>query len=167
MANCIPVFMRIDTRMVHGQIVVRWTTINKCRNVIIVDHALANDAFMANFYKKAAQKGIKTDVISPEEAVAQWNEGCFGPEDINTMLVFKDVANAYNLWKSGFPMEEINLGNQVNNHGRRQVSREVFLTLEDYQMLKEMHDAGLRIFLQAIPEDELEEFSVVEAAFAE
>jgi len=165
MANCNVAFMRVDTRMVHGQIVVKWTTIYKCRYVIIVDRALAADPFMSNFYKKAAQKGIKIDVTDPKTATKQWNAGNFGPSERNVMIVFKDATNAYNLWKEGFPVKEVDLGNQVAAHGKKQISREVFLSEEEFNLLKEMNEGGVRVYMQVIPEDTPTEFDGIAKVF--
>ena len=166
MANCNVQFMRIDTRMVHGQIVTKWATVNKCKYVIIVDNALAADPFMSNFYKNAAQKGIKIDVCDPIKAAKQWSEGKFGPSERNVMLVFKDATNAYNLWKEGFPVQEIDLGNQVASHGKKQISREVFLSEDEFNKLKEMHEGGVRVYMQVIPEDTPIEFDGIARIFA-
>ncbi len=165
MANCNVQFMRVDTRMVHGQIVTKWATVNKCKYVIIIDKALAADPFMSNFYKKAAQKGIKIDVSDPVKATKQWNEGKFGPSERNVMIVFKDATNAYNLWKEGFPVKEVDLGNQVASHGKKQISREVFLSEDEFLKLKEMSEGGVRVYLQVIPEDTPIEFDGIAKIF--
>ena len=168
MANCSIQFMRIDTRMVHGQVVTKWATVKHCRMVIIIDAALAKDPFMSNFYKKAAQKGIKIDVSDPVTATKQWNEGKFGPAGRNVMVVFKDAQNVYDLYKEGFggwPEDGVDIGNQVAQAGKRQISRDCFLSDEEYAQLKEVNDAGIRVYVQNIPENAPQEFDVVEKVF--
>ncbi len=165
MPNCNVQFMRIDTRMVHGQIVTKWATVNHCKHVIIIDKALDADPFMANFYKKAAQKGVKIDVSSPVKATKAWNKESFGPAGRNAMIVFKDATNVYNLWKEGFPIKEVDIGNQVAGNGKKQISREVFLSDDEFAKLKEMYEGGVRVYMQIIPEDSPMEFPEVEKKF--
>jgi D-glucosaminate-specific PTS system IIB component len=154
MANANVRFLRIDTRLVHGQIIVRWTTVEQCRRVMIIDRAVDADPFMSGFYRKASQKGVLIDVTSPERAKLAWDAGEFGEAGENVLVVFKDVSNAYDTWRAGFPMEAVNLGNQVSIPGRKRISRDVYLCEDDYLKLREMSDAGVRVFMQVLPEDE-------------
>ncbi|MCI1318158.1 MAG: PTS sugar transporter subunit IIB [Atopobiaceae bacterium] len=165
MANAVVKFMRVDTRMVHGQIITKWTTINQCKHVMIIDKLLDSDPFMSSFYKKAAQKGVKIDVTSPEKAKKAWDNDKFGPSDKNLLVVFRDATNAYNTWKLGFPMEALDLGNQVDAAGKKQISREVFLSEDEFNKLKEMNDAGVHVYMQVIPEDTPTEFDAIAKVF--
>jgi D-glucosaminate-specific PTS system IIB component len=167
MANANVRFLRIDTRLVHGQIIVRWTTIERCRRVMIVDRAVDADPFMSSFYRKASQKGVLIGVTSPEGAKRAWDAGEFGEEGENVLVVFKDVANAYDTWRAGFPMEAVNLGNQVAIPGRKRISRDVYLCEDDYLKLREMSDAGVRVFMQVLPEDESVGIDLIGKAFGD
>lgn len=165
MANANVRFMRIDTRMVHGQIIVRWTTVAHCKHVMIVDKQLDDDPFMSSFYKKASQKGVRIDVTSPEGAKKAWDEGDFGPEGENVLVVFKNVSNAYETWRQGFPMESIDLGNQVDIVGRKRISRDVYLSEDDFNKLKAMNDGGVRVYMQVLPEDDPVELNDIANVF--
>lgn len=168
MGNANVRFMRVDTRMVHGQIITKWASAKQCRLIIIVDKNLDADPFMSNFYKKAAQKGVKIDVTSPEKATKNWDAGKFGPEGRNVMVVFKDVQNVYDLYKCGFKgwaEDGVDIGNQVAAHGKTQLDRDVFLSEEEMNMLEEVNNAGIPVYMQLIPEQASTDFAGMKKAF--
>lgn len=152
--------MRIDTRGIHGQIAVKWSAVANSKTIYVVDKATAGNAFMANFYRSAAPKSIKTvEVFTPESLVEAYNSG--NVIDDNVFVIFKDIQNCYDLFKLGFPFEAVNVGNQAMKPGKKQIIREVFLSEKEYEQLKEMNDAGVRIYIQIIPEQSSYDFKMI------
>ena len=144
------VWVRIDTRIIHGQIVVKWSKKVGCKSVVVVDKNLAADPFMANFYKMSAPSGFDVTMVTAEKAKEMWDNDGFNTD--KTMIICKDVKNLYDLWKTGFPLPLVDIGNQVSAPGKTQITTEVFLSKPEYDMLKEMSDAGIDVFMQIIPE---------------
>ncbi len=144
------VWARIDTRIIHGQIVVKWSKKVGCTSVVVVDKNLAADPFMANFYKMSAPKGFDVTMVTAEKAKEMWDTDGFNTA--KTMIICKDAANLYELWKTGFPLPLVNIGNQVSAPGKTQITTEVFLSPEEFGKLKEINDSGVRVFMQIIPE---------------
>ena len=50
--------IRIDSRLIHGQVITKWVKIAKANRIIIIDDELAQDDFMASIYTASAPKGI-------------------------------------------------------------------------------------------------------------
>ena len=142
--------MRIDCRVVHGQIAIYWATAAKADVIYVVDEAISKNTFLTNLYKNSAPQSIKAvEVFSPEsfmEAVENKNT-----VDGNVLMIFKDVANCYKLFKLGYPFKEVNVGNQATNPKKKQILREIFLSEEEMQQLKEIEASGTDVYLQVIP----------------
>jgi len=49
--------IRLDSRLIHGQVITKWVKIAKANRIIIVDDELAQDDFMVMIYAAAAPKG--------------------------------------------------------------------------------------------------------------
>ena len=152
--------MRIDTRLIHGQVAIKWSNHAHAQNIYVVDKDTAANAFMSKFYKSAAPKSVKqVEVYSPEALMEAYNAGTVA--EGNTFLVFKDVQNCYELWKLGFPFEAVDVGNQAMKPGKKQILREVFLSEQEYEQLKEMHEANIDVYIQIIPEQSRYDFKTI------
>ena len=70
------------------------------------------------------------------------------------LLIFKDVASAYTVYKNGLQLPELNVGAVQNSAQRKAVVQGVALTVEEYEKLSEMKAEGVNVFLQPIPEND-------------
>jgi len=61
-------FVRIDDRLIHGQVVVKWLRYLGCKEILIVDDALCHDDFMQNVLRLAAPPGVRVRVAAVHEA---------------------------------------------------------------------------------------------------
>ena len=140
--------VRIDYRMVHGQIVAKWIKFRPVDRLILADDALVDDPFMGDIYKMAVpQKDV--DIVKLTDV-----QQALDKADDTVMLIFKDVKSAYTAIKNGLSLPELNVGAIQNAKDRESVSQGVSLSKDEYTMLKELKDSGLNVFLQPIPEND-------------
>lgn len=50
--------VRIDSRLIHGQVITKWIPITAAKQVIIIDDDLSQDEFMGDIYASAAPRGF-------------------------------------------------------------------------------------------------------------
>ena len=65
--------VRIDFRLIHGQVITKWSNKISATRIVVVNDALSKDEFMADIYVMAAPPGMTADVISIDDFVAN---GC-------------------------------------------------------------------------------------------
>ena len=68
------VFIRIDDRLLHGQVVVSWIPYLKANEVVIADDEYANDEFMCELIKSSEPEGVLVHVKTIDETAAFLNE---------------------------------------------------------------------------------------------
>lgn len=141
---------RVDFRLVHGQVVVKWSKVAKANKIIVVDDVVAKDDLLKSVFKMAVSSDIKILCYSVEKCVSKWNETAFG--EGNAMVMFKNVASCHAAWKAGFPIPKLQLGNIPNGAGKRPLGNEVFISNEELGWLNEMSAAGVDIEIHTIPE---------------
>ena len=138
--------VRIDYRMVHGQVVAKWIKFRPVDRLILADNELVNDDFMGDIYKMAVP-GKEVDIVRVEDVKASLDK-----KDDTVMLIFKDVESAYNAYKNGLELPELNVGAIPNSKDRKTVMQGVALSINEFKMLMEMKNSGLNVFMQPIPE---------------
>lgn len=142
--------IRLDFRLVHGQVAVKWSRAAKVKQIIVVDDAIAKDEFMISIFQMAAPPGIKVKVYSTEKLMQNWEKDQFGAG--NAMVMFKTVDACYKAFQAGFPMAKLQLGNMPKAEGKKPLGNEVFATEAEIGRLREIQAAGTDITIQTIPE---------------
>ena len=131
--------VRVDFRLMHGQVVTAWLKQVSANAILIVDDQLAADKFLAQVFLMAKPQGVKVAIRSVEKAVAAFQKGVFGNE-----------KRAYDL---GFPLEKLQLGGLGNGTDKVMISKELSLNEEEVEKLLDMQDKGVEITLQMTPRD--------------
>ena len=140
--------VRVDYRMVHGQIVAKWIKFRPVDRLILADDSLVDDPFMGDIYRMAVPDR-EVDIVKlgdVQTAIDRKND--------TVLLIFKDVASAYTVYKNGLQLPELNVGAVQNSAQRKAVVQGVALTVEEYEKLSEMKAEGVNVFLQPVPEND-------------
>ena len=140
--------VRVDYRMVHRQIVAKWIKFRPVDRLILADDSLVDDPFMGDIYRMAVPDR-EVDIVKlgdVQTAIDRKND--------TVLLIFKDVASAYTVYKNGLQLPELNVGAVQNSAQRKAVVQGVALTVEEYEKLSEMKAEGVNVFLQPIPEND-------------
>ena len=140
--------VRVDYRMVHGQIVAKWIKFRPVDRLILADDSLVDDPFMGDIYRMEVPDR-EVDIVKlgdVQTAIDRKND--------TVLLIFKDVASAYTVYKNGLQLPELNVGAVQNSAQRKAVVQGVALTVEEYEKLSEMKAEGVNVFLQPIPEND-------------
>ncbi len=158
--------IRMDNRLIHGQILVSWNAAIKIDHIIVTNDKVAADPIQVTLLKAVAPIGAKVSVLSLDDTVAY----CKGPEAENEtiFIIAKFPEDGVELLKRGLKMDEINLGNQAYTRGSKKLSNTVFLTEQGVKALKEAHDMGVTITCRMMPDDPKKEFwPTIEKNFSE
>lgn len=144
--------IRVDFRLMHGQVVTSWLKQVDANAILIVDDKLAKDKFLAQVFLMAKPNGVKVAIRSIEKAVAAFQNEVFQNEKI--LVLFKSVENAKKAFDLGFPMEKLQVGGLGNGTDKVMISKELSLSTEEADMLLEMQEKGTEVTLQVTPRDE-------------
>jgi len=142
-------FLRIDGRLIHGQVVEAWLPGLKVARVVVADDEAAHSPLMKTAMGLAVPPELEVDIRPlrdvPFKAIAD--------DAIRTMLLLRDVPALIQARACGLPRTRVNLGNVHHGPMRRQVSASVFLNAEEVQQLKGLHDEGWEIEARGVPNE--------------
>lgn len=143
--------VRVDHRLIHGQVVTKWVKIAQAQTIIIVDDFLGQDDFMIDIYKMAAPSGVEVQILTTTEAGEAFKNNQLG--NGNILILFKNVDMANKAYKAGLKYEKMQLGGIPNEPGKKMVFTAVSLGEKDVEQLNELKNEGVDIVLQVIPEE--------------
>lgn len=151
--------VRIDFRLIHGQIVTKWIRSVKAKKIMVANDALSQDPFMSDVYVMSAPPGIDVEIVSVDEFVNKWNETKFEDEDI--LLLFKDVNDVYRVYQAGVKFDRVQIGGLGGAPGRKVVFGPITLDQTDAEKLTEINNSGMEVYFHQVPEEASGEFDKV------
>lgn len=155
--------VRVDDRLIHGQVVTQWVKVFKAQKIVVIDDTVAKDKMQKNILKFAAPSDIKVSILSVEKAAEVWEKNKFG--NLSVFVLFKDVKQIAKLKEKGVSFDEITLGNMSIINGRKQIYKSTGFTEEEAQVLFDLQKDGMHIFFQTQPTDKKESLDVIWKVF--
>lgn len=145
------VHIRIDDRLLHGQVCAFWTNTLKLTRIMVANDAVANDEIQKQVLRMAAPTGIRTSIISLEKSAEQILKGKYAGQRV--LLIIKNPTDALKLIEMGLPIEHINVGNMANRSGTTQYKKSISLTEDEYSHFMKLHELGIELDAQMTPEE--------------
>jgi PTS system mannose-specific IIB component len=129
--------MRIDNRLIHGQVTVKWVGAIGANHLIVTNDDVAKDEIQKMILPQAA-RGVRTSVLSVDDTLAY----CAKPEAANEkiMIIAKFPSDALRLMQGGIRPQEVNVGNQAPTPGTKftMVTRSIAVTPDDARIYREI-----------------------------
>lgn len=129
--------MRIDDRLIHGQIVTRWIADAQADTILIADDMAAGDATQQMLLKLVAPANINLLIKTINEAAQLLASSEL--DDKKVLLMLRNPATALALCNLGFHIDTINVGNISNARsetGRKKLLSFIFVEAQDVECLK-------------------------------
>ncbi|MBP2657749.1 MAG: mannose/fructose/sorbose transporter subunit [Firmicutes bacterium] len=143
--------IRVDFRLIHGQVITRWLKQTDANRIIVIDNKLSKDPFMSQVYVMAAPPGVNVEMMSVDEAAASWGKNQLGNGSV--LILFKTVSTALEAAEKGVPLKRLQIGGLGAGPGRKVVYNQITLNKEDAEKLQTLSDAGTKVFFQTVPEE--------------
>lgn len=156
--------IRIDSRLIHGQVATKWIKRVEAKRVIIIDDASAADPFMITIYQMAATPGVKVEVLSTTQAGEEWKKNEFGSAG-PVLILFRSVEQAYSAYNAGFTYTSMMLGGIGGGPGKINVAGPIALDHHDGEMLSALADQGVELYFQVTPEENVTQWKTVKAKY--
>ena len=145
--------VRIDGRLIHGQVCTQWIYQVGAKRIIIVDDVISKDSFLSQVCVMAAPKGTKLEVVSCDEAAKRWNENEFGTSD-PLFILFQTLDMALKAYKAGFHYPTLNFGTTLNKGNMVQTGVGAIAINPDHaESLEECVKQGLVVTFQVTPSE--------------
>ncbi len=144
------VLIRVDDRLVHGQVLLGWTRSLGVDHVIAADDATAKDPMQTTLMKMAAPTGLGLSVLPVAEAAQKLLAGDF--DKVKVLLLVRGPKALVELRDAGLTFDKVNAGNVRSSPGRKKLTKEVFADAEDIAAWKQLAAAGVTLEAQWLPD---------------
>lgn len=145
------VLVRIDDRMLHGQVVSTWLKDYGIEQVLIINDKAANDPIQKSVAGLAAPKDVKVHLFGVEQFIDILKKT---PIKRKTMLIFTTSTDVLKLIENGLEIKEVNVGGMRYNESRKRLSKAVSVTSEEEEAFKKLIEKDIKVFIQMIPKSD-------------
>ena len=155
--------LRVDERLIHGQVVAGFLRSLSCNRVIIIDDGVRNDKFIKKILEMAMPPSAKLTVYSCEEAAESWTKDQFGPG--RAIIIFKSITGAYQAHRAGFDFRTLQIGGVIYSADKRQVFGPVYMNEAEAVCLNKLESAGVDIIFQVLAEKKATPWGKIKAKY--
>lgn len=141
--------VRVDNRLIHGQVVEAWLPHLKVTRVVVAD----DEASESPLVRAAMALAVASDVDVVIEPVGRIDFWGVSTDPLKTLVLVRELEGALAAKQRGLQLRHLNLGNVHFATGRRQVSPSVFLSQEELNRLKMLADEGVEVEARGVPSD--------------
>ncbi len=143
--------LRVDHRLLHGQVVFSWCSQLNPNCILIANDAVVNDEVRKAALKLGKPSNAKLVIKSIEDSIQAINAG--KTDKYSLMIVTGNVSDAVKLANSCEQIKNINLGGTKATSETHPLSNMVHVTEEEEKLLKKAVTDGIEVFIQAVPSD--------------
>lgn len=144
--------VRIDDRVIHGQITTRWTKARHAHGILAVGDDIANDDLRKKVLKAAAgnlKLGVYTLEQAPEK-IQRANES-----EKKYFVISTSPQTIAKLLDKGVSLgNELNVGPMNTREGAKVLGRTVAIDEKDYAAFQKIEKHGMKVSFQVIPDDD-------------
>ena len=137
---------RIDERLIHGQIAIKWSRHTGVDSIVVVNNNAAANTMIQKSLKMAAPPGIKTVIKSIDDAIKTLNDPRCEP--LKVLVLVNSPEDALRMAKEVKGIPFINVG----NYGRVAPKKEGKDYVEE-ATFRELMATGLDCIYQTTPEE--------------
>ena len=152
--------LRVDDRLIHGQVAVMWSKQLAVTRIIVANDEIAANELQASALKMAAPAGVKAAILPVEKAQGIIDDP--RSEGMKILTISNNPQDLRDVLKGVSERPVLNIANYGRIGGsladKKKITETVYLTQEDIETVREIHDMGVEIIYQPLPNDPREDF---------
>ncbi|MGH0554454.1 PTS sugar transporter subunit IIB [Bacillus pretiosus] len=153
------VHIRVDDRLIHGQVATRWATGLRVNRIMIIDDKVAVNDDEKSILRMAAPAGVNTSILTFEKGLNNVKNGNYKGQRV--LLIVKTPEILAQLMNGGLTLKEVNIGNMSNRPGTTQIKKSISMTENEKVAVQQLLSQGVKVTAQMVPEESnasIEEF---------
>lgn len=145
------VHIRIDDRLLHGQVVAFWSNSLQISRVMVINDEVANDELQKTFLRMVAPANIRTSILTKEIAAKNiLNDKYLGQK---VMIIVKNPKDVLDLMDLGLDIKEVNVGNMASRKDTIQIKRSVSITNDELGNFLQLEKRGVLLTAMMVPDE--------------
>ncbi|OON40499.1 PTS mannose transporter subunit IIAB [Izhakiella australiensis] len=143
--------VRIDDRLIHGQVATRWTKETNVTRIIVVSDEVANDNVRKTLLTQVAPPGVTAHVVDVDKMVRVWNNPKYSRDRV--MLLFTNPTDVLRVVENGIDIKSVNVGGMAFRQGKTQVNNAVSVDDKDIEAFRKLNERQIELEVRKVSSD--------------
>ena len=143
--------VRVDTRLLHGQVATAWTKQIAPNRIIVVSDGVAHDQLRKTMIEQAAPPGVPANVVPIKKMIEVAKDPRFGAT--KAFLLFETPQDLLATIEGGVDIKDANIGSMAHSVGKVVVTNAIAMDQADLDCIEALHDKGVHIEARKVPAD--------------
>jgi fructoselysine/glucoselysine PTS system EIIB component len=143
--------VRIDDRLIHGQVAFTWVPALGVNYVIVANDKVAKDEFQKMTLGLAKPANTKLLITSLNDAIAFLNDGKNQP--LKILVLINNIKDAASLAENVAEIKSVNFGGIRSKEGSTLISKAIAITNDDLPVLHAMLQRSIELEVRQVPTD--------------
>lgn len=148
--------VRIDGRLVHGQVANLWTPKLQADRIIVIDDPASKSDIQKSGMRMATPMTTRLSVLDEKTAANHLVHHRYGKQRL--LLVAKKPKQFLDLINDGVKIKQINVGTMSETDTTTMITKQINVEKEDVKVFHDLHDKGVYLFSQVNPSVDAHEF---------
>ncbi|MFY9997645.1 MAG: PTS sugar transporter subunit IIB [Leclercia sp.] len=149
--------MRIDHRLLHGQVAFSWTQYVGADCILIANDSVPGDELRKTTIKLARPPSVKLVIKNIDDSIEAIKSGV--TDKYKLFIVVESVDDAWRIASAVEGINSINLGGIKAKEGARNISKAINLLPDEIDQLSQLVDKGVEIEIRQVPNDRKQLFA--------
>ena len=141
--------LRIDERLLHGQIAKSWMKEVGADVIIVVNNQASKDSEKQKLMDLVTPIGKKTYFLPLENAAEKIRD----LREYKALVLVESPVDALKLVKEGIAIDTVNVGNIHKASDKKQVTDNIYLGEDDIKALRQIKDRGKKLDFRTLSSD--------------
>lgn len=140
--------MRIDSRLIHGQVMTSWAKTVKCDAIFAINDDVANDDIRRELLLQIVPLHLKGYVITVDKAIKVWHNPKYANRNIIWLVT--NPTDIVRLIEGGVKIQNVNVGGMTYREGDQLISQAVAINQKDLASFYKLLELGVNMSLQQV-----------------
>ena len=144
-------FVRIDDRLIHGQVATVWTKESGCNRIFAVSDEVAKDELRKQLVIQVSPPGIKAYVLPIAKAIEAYKNPKF--DSFKTLFLFTNPTDVLRVVEGGIDIKSVNVGGMCFKAGDKQITTALCMNEVDIAAFKKLNEKGIELEVRKLAKD--------------
>lgn len=143
--------VRIDDRLIHGQVVTRWAKEYKISRIIVVNDEISKDMIRKTLLTQVTPPGITAHVLDINKTIRVYNNPKYARDKV--LMLFTNPTDVLRLIEGGVPINSVNVGGMAFYKDKKQINNAISVNNTDIEAFKKLDQYGIELEVRKVPSD--------------
>ena len=142
-------FVRVDERLIHGQVLNKWIAFAGCKRLFIIDDEVYEEPIIRKVLLMALPKDISLKFYDVNKGAEVLKSETLNEEVI---ILFKNLTTLYRIIESEIMIHEVSIATLPYKKEKLEILNNLYISKEEMKLIQKLINKGINLIVQMVPD---------------